>query len=387
MLLNDIRTLWMAVLAVLLFGACSSDTDEETPVLNIYVYAPGQPTPTRSVIAPTEEEKKVNNLKLWVYTSSSNTQLGSLSISGEELDELNNNNMGVYSMPVSSAFARYPEPVDVYVLANVSATNTGTTLDGTISDKASLENALFNGGYYYQFSRFDKDYTAVTELSEEGLPMSGVIRGKAVVNQNAVLHVTDANLQLVRDISKIRFVFSSLVGEDYVYIDEVKLDSRMMYNSDYLFLNDAQPYFRVGDNGMLDKEVILVKKMTDEEGYPQYVKRCADPKQYAYVSGMDETMYEAKIKDGLQKNELTEAPVVYLPESDKRLTGTITFHLSGSPSELRTTRFMMLSGDFRRNQTWIVYVYYTGSSKLDITSVRVTDWEDGGSWDHDIHNW
>ena len=48
---------------------------------------------------------------------------------------------------------------------------------------------------------------------------------------------------------------------------------------------------------------------------------------------------------------------------------------------------MMLSGDFRRNQTWIVYIYYAGSSKLEISSVKVTDWEDGGEWNHDIHNW
>lgn len=386
--MKKVHTIWMAAMMLLVFGACSSDSSEEqAPVLNIYVYAPGQPTPTRSVIEPTEEEKQVNSMTLWVYKSSDGSQLGSITLTSEELESLNTNNMGVYSMPVNSMFARNPEPVDVYVLANVSANNTGTTLDPSIADKTSLENVQFNGGYYYQFVRSDKNYTAVSQVSAEGLPMSGAVRGKMVKNQNSVLHMTDANLQLVRDISKIRFVFSSLTGSDALYIDAVKLDANMMYKSDYLFLNDEHPYFRVGDNGLVDKEVILVQKLTDTSGAPQYVNRNADPRQYAYVSGMDESMYEANIQAGIAKGELTEAPVVYLPESDKRLTGTVTYHLSSSPLDLRTAQFMMYSGDFRRNQTWIVYIYYTGASRLEVTTVKVTDWEDGGEWDHEIHNW
>lgn len=384
--MKDVWTICMALVLLLVFGGCSSDTEEQSPVLDIYVYAPGKPTLTRSVIDPTEEEKKVNSMTLWVYKSSDGSQLGSITLSGEELESLNSQNSGVYSMPVDNTFARNPEPVDVYVLANVSSTNTGTAFDAIIPDKASLEDAQFNGGYYYQFVNGGIN-KAVTKLSDEGLPMSGVIRGKMVTNQNSVLHITDANVRLVRDISKIRFVFSSLnTINDFLYIDEVKLDANMLYKSDYLFLNDEHPYYRVGDKPV-DKEVILVEKLKDATGAPQYVNRNADPRQYAYVNGMDESMYEAKIQEGLDKNELTASPTVYLPESNKRLMGTVTYHLQSKPSDLRTAQFMMLSGDFRRNQTWIVYIYYAGSSKLEISSVKVTDWEDGGEWNHDIHNW
>lgn len=373
---------------LLIFGACSSEsTEEPDPVLDIYIYSPGKGTVTRSVSTPTAEEKRVHSLTLWVYKSNSDTQLGSLTLSAEQLESLNEKESGVYSIPVTSLFARNPEPVDVYVLANVSANNTGTMLDPTIADKTSLENALFNGGYYYGFVRGDGGYRAMTEISGEGLPMSGVVRGRTVTNVNAVLHVTDANLGLVRDVSKIRLVFSSLTGADKLYIDEVKLDGGMMYNSTYLFVNDEHPYFRVGENGTFDREVVLATALKDEEGYPQYVNSNGNPRQYAYESGMDESMYEAKIAEGLEKKELTEAPVVYLPESDKRLTGTITYHFAGNPSEQHETRFMMLGGDFRRNQTWIVYVYYTGASRLDVSTVNVTKWQYGGQWDHEVHNW
>ena len=383
--MKDIWTILMAVVMLMVFGGCSSDTEEPDPVLNIYVYAPGKPTLTRSVIDPTEEEKKVNSMMLWVYKSSDGSQLGNITLSGAELENLNSQNSGVYSMPVNNMFARNPEPVDVYVLANVSSTNTGTTFDAAIS-KHTLEKAQFSGGYYYQFVNGGIN-KAVSKLSDEGLPMSGVIRGKMVTNQNSVLHITDANVRLVRDISKIRFVFSSLKsGDEFLYIDEVSLDANMLYRSDYLFLNDEHPYFRVGEQP-LNKEVILVEKLKDANCAPQYVNRNADPRQYAYVSGMDESEYEDLIKKGLEKGELTEAPVVYLPESNKRLTGTVTYHLQSKPSEQRTAQFMMLNGDFRRNQTWIVYVYYAGSSKLEISSVQVTGWDHGGDWEHSVHNW
>ena len=385
--MNKVKTIWMAAVMLLIFGACSSDSSEtQAPVLKIYVYAPGQPIPTRSVIEPTEEEKKVNSMTLWVYKSSDNkSQLGSITLTDKDLESLNSENMGVYNMIVDEKFAKNPEPVDVYVLANVSYQNTGTTLGTTIANKTYLENAEFNGGNYFKFVNPNNNkYYAVTKISDEGLPMSGVVRGKAVINQNAVLHMTDANLQLVRDISKIRFVLSS-VDNSYLYIDEVTLNKNLLYTSDYLFLNDEHPYFRVGTD-LFNKEVVLVESLKDEKG-PQYVNTCTDPRKYAYVSGMDETTYEAKIKEGLDNKELTEAPTVYLPESDKRLTGTIYFHLGTESVASRTASFMMLNGDFRRNQTWIVYIYYSGSSKLDITSVKVTDWEDGGQTDHSLHNW
>ena len=378
--------IWMAAVMLLIFGACSSDSSEEqTPVLNIYVYAPGQPTPTRSVMDPTEEEKKINSMTLWVYKSSDNKSLlGTIVLTDKELETLNSDNMGIYSMAVDENFAKNPEPVDVYVLANV-LNNNGTTLGTTISTKTSLENAEFNGGDYFKFVHpVENKYYAQTKLTDEGLPMSGVVREKAVINQNAVLHMTDANLQLVRDISKIRFVFSAIEGS-FLYIDEIKLNKNLLYTSNYLFLNDEHPYFRVGAD-LFDKEVVLVETLKDN-GAPKYVKTCTDPRIYAYVSGMDETAYDAKIKEGLANGELTEAPTVYLPESDKRLTGTVYYHLDNEARASRTGSFTMLNGDFRRNQTWIVYIYYNGSSKLDITSVKVTDWEDGGETDHDLHNW
>ena len=376
----------MAVVMLSVLGACSSDgTEEPDPVLNIHVYAPGNPTPTRSTSDPTSEEKKVHSLKIWVYKSSSDVQIGSLALSESELTSLNESNGGLYTMTVSREFAKNPEPVDVYVLANVSADNSGTGIAGNISDKSAIENLAFNGGHYYCFVNSANNYAAATSLSAEGLPMSGVVRGKAVKNVSSVLHMTDANLQLMRAVSKIRFVFSSIDNSttgntgDFVYIDGVTLDANMLYTSEYLFLNDQYPYFHLGPSPFTHATTI-VSAMENK------VERNSDPREYAYVSGMDESAFEANITQGVSEGKLTEAPTAYLPESDKKLTGTISYHLNNEQTT-RTASFSMLNGDFRRNQTWIVYAYYTGSSKLEVITVKVTDWEDGGTWDHNVHNW
>ena len=84
--------------------------------------------------------------------------------------------------------------------------------------------------------------------------------------------------------------------------------------------------------------------------------------------------------------KLTEFGPVYLPESDKRLSGTITFWL-GSTGPLEAD-FSMATGNFHRNQTWVVYAYYIGSSKLVVNSVSVVDWEViDDLTEHEIPNW
>ena len=115
-----------------------------------------------------------------------------------------------------------------------------------------------------------------------------------------------------------------------------------------------------------------------------------DPIAYAITSEMSDEEYETKINEGISEGKLTQFPVVYLPESDKKLTGTIWYRLSSdtSPAGRKSAKFSMIAGDFRRNQTWIVYSYYIGSSKLEINTVKVTNWKDETPQDpHELHNW
>lgn len=370
---------------------CSRDEAEPLPRLNIYVYAPDRPTVTRSEVVPTEEEAKVHNLNIWVFRSNApKTRVASLSLNSEsDLAGLNQNKSASYSLEITDRnFALNPEPVDIYVMANVSADNSGTDYGVTTTESSALDAALFNGGPYYSYTA-NTDYQAATSVSANGIPMSGVARGKSVTDNNNVLHVNDANLKLVRGVSKIRFVFSSLAGEegeevDQLYIDGITLDNKMLYTKEHLFLNTEHPDFWVED--AFDQPVQLVPS-----DLVNPVAQNDDPTAYSYSSTMTESEYEAKIDEwlGLEESPLTQKGIVYLPESDQKLTGTIYFRLSSdmSPTGRKSATFSMVAGDFRRNQTWIVYAYYIGSSKLEVNTVNVVNWkEEDDMPEHDIHN-
>lgn len=361
---------------LMLFVSCSDDEREETPRINIYVYAPDRPIATRGEVEPTAEEAKVHSLNIWVFKSSNPSKsVASLSLNTEEeLEALNDNKSASYSLEVTDrSFAQNPEPVDVYVMANVAEGINSTSYNSG----NSLDGAFINGGDYFKFATNGK---AASTIPDTGIPMSGVARGKMVIDNHSVLHVNDANLTLVRAVSKIRFVFGSLKGMPKMYVDGIKLGKNMLYKKEYYFLNDDHPNYWVED--VYDQEVQVV-----ESDLTNPIKQIDDPTEYIFTSGMTDTQYESLINKGISDNQLVELGTVYLPESDKRLSGTIYFRLDTDMRKQFSATFRMVNGDFRRNQTWIVYAYYIGSLKLEVTTVQVTDWTAGNNWEHEVHNW
>ena len=362
--------LLLALLAF--FVGCAQNEDAEqqsSPKLDIYIYAPGKMTPTRSddrqpMINPETGESEVKKLQLWVYNSNNTSQLlGSLELGGTELARLNNSGSESYSMELPSSFAYGPNPlVDVYVLANTTKDNCGIAAGGnaTLSELESLKI----GSNYFQ---------PTPSVPDDGLPMSGVMRRQSLVQRNDVFHLNEANIKLERAVSKIMFVFSSLESESVKTIDITKVTLDKLYQDEYLFLQDA-PY-RVG--GDMDEDITLLKDIGR-------VMTNSDPTEYAHKSNETVAEYEERINrapDGV----LTKSPWLYLRESDQKLTGKIYYTIGGSTNAVAS--FSMAEGDFHRNQTWIVYAYYLGSTKLNVSTVQVTDWENGESGDQNIHNW
>lgn len=369
------RWFWLRallLLAVLLMTvvSCSSDDGEEVvPKLNIYVYAPDRAAVTRGEVVPTEEEALIHNLQIWVFRSSDPSKLvASLTLTDEsQLQGLNSNKSASYSIGLSDrSFADHPEPVDVYVLANVGYNE----YLGNVYSSNDLEEAVFNGGHFFSFTQGPAYQAVSTVPADKGVPMSGVARGKSVIDRNNVLHINDANLKLVRTVSKIRFVLSSMEGLDQLFVDRITLNKDMLYQKERFFLDGDHPSYWV-EGAPFKEEVLLVK---GDRVNP--VVQIKDPTAYAYSSSMTDVYYEDLVNQGIAAGELTEKGPIYLPESDKRLSGTIWFRLGSNVDKLMSASFSMYTGNFRRNQTWIVYAYYMGSSKLEINTVKVVDWED-----------
>ena len=135
---------------MLLCLACSgSDGGNDEPdvkeptQLEIHVYTPEHPVVTRTdlgAIEPDEEEKKISSLHIWVFVSEDkgsfhvgdfvgylNPQVTSPSSPSSSAFE------GTYQMTVSEEFADKKPRVDVYVMANVTSTMTGFTLDDKVT--------------------------------------------------------------------------------------------------------------------------------------------------------------------------------------------------------------------------------------------------------------
>lgn len=364
---------WLLLLALLAFlVGCAQDEDvdqQAAPKLDIYIYAPGKMTPTRSddsqpMINPESGESEVKKLQLWVYNSNNTSQLlGSFELGGTELARLNSAGSESYSMELPSSFAYGANPVvDVYVLANVTDNNCGDK-KGINSTLNALENFTIDPNYF----------SPTTGIPTDGLPMSGVMRRQSLVQHNDVFHLNEANIKLERAVSKVRFVFSSLTGEKSIKITKVTLDAGKLNQDEYLFLQDA-PY-RVGSE-MAEEKTLLGEIGT--------VQTNEDPTVYAHKSNETAADYEKKINEAPER-ALTKSSWLYLRESDHKLTGKIYYTIVGSTPAVAS--FSMAEGDFHRNQTWIVYAYYLGSTKLNVRTVQVTDWENGESGDQNIHNW
>ena len=380
---------------LLMIAACNSSddggrqeggTDKKPAMLAIYVYAPEQAAAAQQKAAQTRAnegevdvisaaEREIKSLQLWIYEHISGNYVGYVSVSTEEVTSLNTGEGVTYQIPVSDDFASRKPSVDVYVHANVKANNCGV---GTLNEETSRA-ALMSGAKITKNSTMD--YFGLGNLQmtipSDGLPMAGKLTMQPVVGEAPALRVGDlsqvSTVQLTRAVSKLRFVFAKTTGQATVCIKSIKIDAGMIPEVEYLF-DTTQPLTYNTTAG----ELLL----TDIED----IAATKDPTVYLYYN-QEAQKYEDLINEAASKEnpEVTVRGPIYLRESDKQLTGTISYTIGGG--ELQTATFtMQQAGDFSRNHTWIVYAYYAGTGGLQVQTIYVKNWENR-TIDHDLFNW
>ena len=370
-------TVWMMTAIAVLCAGCSSHDDPEEepqqPVLTIYVYAPEHPVMTRGDVGDvdaTAGESAISSLQLWVFTHDTGDLVGYLSPSPSTL---NTQQADTYLMEVSTAFSDNRPNVDIYVLANASSSGLRQN-----SSKATIEAALMPNGTTDDFGISP----LTTSVPTGGLPMSGVLRNQPVIGENPVLRIGTqeemATVQLLRTVSKLRFVFAcSNESTETVSIDGISLDAGMIPTEEYLFLTNDGNDYHIGDTyvetaAMLSTGIVMPAS-------------CSDPLLYTYTAGTDVQDYEDLIAGGVTVGDLSQVGPYYLRESDKRLSGTISYTIDGETKQ--ATFEMESAGDFSRNHTWIVYGYFSGgNSSLELNSIFVKDWTDV-NMNHELYNW
>ena len=377
---------FLCSILTVLFSACSSSGADEGVThqqakLAIYVYAPEQAAAkknaphTRADVGEVDaitNEGTIKSMQLWVYESETGNYVGYFRT--DDVAALNEGQGTTYQIPVTDAFAAAKPDVNVYVMANVTSANCGVgTLNKETTRAALLEGAKITGGLSGHFGLEQNTRT----VPDDGLPFAGKLTTQPVVGDAPTLRVGSlsqvATVQLTRAVSKLRFVFAKTAGEAIVKIKNIKMNVGMIPDVEYLFKTPESMDYNTVEADLLSNAI-------------NNIAETADPTLFIYTNQTAQA-YENLINEAASKAtpEVTVYGPIYLRESDKQLTGTITYTIGGGAEQ--TVDFaMQQAGDFSRNHTWIVYAYYAGSGNLQVQSLYVKDWSTKDIY-HDLYNW
>lgn len=379
-----------------LFSSCASDPTEEIeepkekPVLKIYLFAPDKPIVTRADVGyvdPLPAESAINTLDIWVFEHLNKKLVGYIRLANQTFV----NDQKVVTMDIPDEFAKMAvkPSVDIYVVANVTALNSGLALnrDTPLSD---LENAKIGRSDAADFFGLT---SLVSAVPDDGLPMSGLLKEQTIDGSTAPVYSVATNkVKLVRAVSKVRFILSKSTSQPPAVSDlSIKFDENVIPTNEYLFLTGVYPLvlghidntsYESGDNNKVLVSGIGIDDIND----------CTNPASYAWGAVENETAqdYETRINNGLETQEeqthpdLSQVGLFYLRESDIKITGTISYKVGGND---RNVPFeMAAAGDFTRNHTWIVYGYFLGNGDLVLNAVHTQPWNDDPE-SGKIHNW
>ena len=112
---------------------------------------------------------------------------------------------------------------------------------------------------------------------------------------------------------------------------------------------------------------------------------------YAYETQTAQE-YEDLINDAVSKGHLKQLGLTYLRESDRQLKGKINYtYTDGNTDKTVDTEFSMATpGDFLRNHSWIIYIFYM-DTKIHVqmvTDIGMRSWiPDGRDESVKVYNW
>ncbi|MBR4735227.1 MAG: hypothetical protein IK052_03965 [Bacteroidales bacterium] len=357
------------------------------PVLQVSLYIPGS-TITKAVtgtVDPLEEELKITSLQIWAFMAADGRLITYRSFD-EDIDRsgVSNSNITRFGLPISQGMFKLlttdPRPkVDVYAVANVASATSATLGAGTTRDELDAVIISEIGG----------NSPLTMAVPEAGLPMSGVLKGTDVSGGYPVLNVTTVkSLKLLRAVSKIRFVFCqqgiSASGDT----------PAVPGNADCEILGIAFDGTSGGKDCQIgDSELLFTDKSFDLGAAPAYtplsqaitgsplipnsnISVVEDPEVLFFRGFGNETESAQHYEERLDAAVAAASQVgpIYLRETDKTISGTITYRIS-SQGEPLTARFSMEDAGLSRNHTWIVFASFMEETmKLSLRTV-VLPWE------------
>ncbi len=384
----------MALLSAVLLTACSSGGEEENSAtvedcfLDIYVYAPDRPIVTRAEVGDIEAadaEKEVKSLKIWVFRYGDAAGAKAVGYLNPDAAFLNMNGQQKFQLMLNREFANNPGPVDVYVVANDASC--GLTTLNKNTTRAKLDAAVIGT------DNFGASPLTSVVPSTTGLPMSAMLKNQPISGRFPTLRVGTeeqmATLQLTRAVSKVRFVICRIKEETsstktLKSIDNISLGADQIPTESWLIARTSPGYSNyvadpISYGGVAEADVATK------------IPQVEDPLKYVYETQSAQD-YENLIDEAILEEDLYEFARTYYRESDKQLKGTIQYTYTDGNTDTQTTaEFSMAApGDFLRNHSWIVYIYFMDSKihVLTVTHIGMKKWiSDGVNETVTFYNW
>lgn len=322
--------------------------------------------------AATEAERNVTSLQIWVFRAGATSATGLVGYRMLEGDALAATGLNAgyetrFTIPVADDFVQEtPRPnVDVYAVVNgASAGFTIGSFPSAAGDWSKVSPADLKA------FTLSGDCFGVNMLTEAvpsaGLPMAGIATNQAVTGDYPVLSVS--TLTVTRAVSKLRFVFCQMT-ENGVPVDQFQItgitlggqigkEEKLFTEQTYAGHSYETGLFDIGTAGYDN----LSKSYPTDGALPTTLAGNPSPGNYLYQSGMSAEAYESLIRGGVEDGVLTPWGLTYLRETDKILSGEISYTVgTGASVRTRTTSFALeAEGDFTRNHSWTVYGYFVG---------------------------
>ena len=374
--------------------------DGDDCFLEIPICAPDHPILTRGdvgKIASSEAERKVYSLQIWVFKNNDGSLLCYRDLDFSPLNV--SPYQQTYKMKVDKTFAEVRDKVDIYVVANAESCNLSF---GKQTDRDALDQAVIGTAYFGTIDLYGK--TDLTDLetgriARYGLPMSAVLKKQSIYGSFPSLRIGSqdqpAVLQLTRAVSKLRFVLcrikekSTSTSTSTKQLESISISLKGNQIPVQTYIIPRESYSFNYSHGVIDFGSVTRQQI---EATPSAIPEVENPLDYVYET-QNAQNYENLINTAISSNKLAEFGLTYFRESDKKLEGTITYKINdnGTVKDADPASFTMAApGDFLRNHSWIVYVYFMDSKihVLTVTHIGIKDWVDAGPNDNvEEYNW
>lgn len=375
------RILLLLTVAALAATACRRTLDEEPElILWLDIEAPAETKRAEGSVPAEGSEDAIKDLRIWVFLNEAvdeSNPAGKLlgyvtpDSSADPLTQYENR----YHIPLSRAVAEAKPKVDIYVIGNPASIGQGGLSESTT--RATLDDLVMSGNC---FGVGENGKPICTAVPSDGLPYSGVAKGLSMTGSYPVMRVDVVTVR--KAVSKFRFVFCQLRDEvgpmvKSLTVTGLTVNGENISETEYLFNDSANPY-----------KISGYRASAINFDPPTSVRRYTAPEEYVFnpPASLAEReayarQYEALINNGINtKKVLTEAGRCYLRETDKKLTGQVSYSYQVGETTINASAdFEMHSpGDFVRGRSWIVYVFFVRESMQ--FSVSWTGWENGKEW-------